>query len=72
MSIVGAEVHNALAQLLSGLASPDNEIRTQAEERLNKEWVAERPDLTLMALVEQIQQSPDPSVSQRNLSLGSL
>ena len=68
MSLLGADVHNALEQLLSALASPDNELRTRAEEQLNTEWVATRPEVLLMGLVEQMQASTDPSVSFNNLS----
>ncbi|KAI5281897.1 hypothetical protein KEM54_003067, partial [Ascosphaera aggregata] len=54
MSVLPQEVHAALAQLLSALASPDNNIRTQAEEQLNNDWVANRPDVFLMGLAEQL------------------
>ncbi|KAL8951885.1 MAG: hypothetical protein Q9222_002160 [Ikaeria aurantiellina] len=49
------EVHSALAQLLHGLQSPDNNVRAHAEEQLNNEWIVARADVLLMALVEQIQ-----------------
>ena len=62
MSVLPPEVHAALASLLQGLSSPDNQIRTQAEEQLNNEWVAARPDVLLMGLVEQIQSAQEPSV----------
>ena len=62
MSVLPPEVHAALASLLQGLSSPDNQIRTQAEEQLNHEWIAARPDVLLMGLVEQIQSAQDPSV----------
>lgn len=62
MSMLPPEVHTALAQLLSGLQSPDNVTRTQAEENLNTEWVAGRPDILLMGLTEQIQLAEDASV----------
>jgi hypothetical protein len=63
MSALPAEVHTALAQLLGGLQSGDNAIRTQAEEALNTEWVAQRPDVLLMGLAEQIEGSIDDGVS---------
>ena len=62
MSVLPPEVHAALASLLQGLSSPDNQIRTQAEEQLNNEWIAARPDVLLMGLVEQIQSAQEPSV----------
>ncbi|KAI9804140.1 MAG: hypothetical protein M1825_001542 [Sarcosagium campestre] len=61
MSLLPDEVNAAMAQLLSSLSVSDNITRTKAEERLNKEWVQERPDVLLMALVEQIQRAEDPS-----------
>ncbi|KAF2500302.1 ARM repeat-containing protein [Lophium mytilinum] len=61
MSMLAAEVHAALSQLLRGLQSPDNVERTQAEELLNTEWVASRPEILLLGLTEQIQGQEDPS-----------
>lgn len=62
MSMLPPEIHTALTQLLQALQSPDNNVRTQAEEQLHSDWTAERPDVLLMALVEQIQGSPEPAV----------
>ncbi len=62
MSVLPAQVHAALAQLLRALSSSDNTIRSQAEEQLNTEWVAGRPGVLLMGLVEQIQDSEETSV----------
>ena len=62
MSILQPEVHAALTQLLQALAAADNTIRSHAEEQLNNEWVAARPDLLLMGLVEQIQQGGEAQV----------
>lgn len=59
MSVLPADVHAALAQLLQGLQSPDNVTRSHAEESLNSEWVIARPDVLLMGLVEQIQGATD-------------
>jgi len=56
------DVHAALSQLLVGLQSADNVVRTQAEEQLNAEWVQPRPDVLLMGLLEQIQGAEDPAV----------
>ncbi|KAF9892724.1 hypothetical protein FE257_001126 [Aspergillus nanangensis] len=55
MSLLPPEVHSALSQLLSALTTPDNNIRTQAEEQLNNDWIQGRPDVLLMGLAEQIQ-----------------
>lgn len=54
MSVLPPEVHTALSALLKGLESRDNVERTAAEERLNNEWVGDRPDVLLMGLTEQI------------------
>lgn len=62
MSVLPADVQGALSQLLQALASPDNTLRTQAEEQLNNDWTPNRPDMLLMGLVEQIQAAQDPSV----------
>ena len=67
MSLLPPEVHTALAVLLENLSSPENATRTHAEEQLNNEWFNARPDVLLMALVEQIQRSQDPSVSGSSL-----
>lgn len=62
MSVLPAEVHTALAQILQALQSPDNNVRKEAEDKLAGDWTAARPDVLLMALVEQIQGSQDPAV----------
>lgn len=56
------EIHTALAQILQALQSPDNNVRTQAEDQLHNGWTAGRPDILLMGLVEQIQGSQDHAV----------
>ncbi|MCJ1251245.1 hypothetical protein MMC30_008476 [Trapelia coarctata] len=61
MSVLPPEIHAALTPLLQALSSPDNVVRTNAEGQLNSEWVAQRPDILLMGLVEQIQDAADPS-----------
>ncbi len=63
MSILPAEIHNELAQLLDALQSSDNSVRSQAEEHLATNWTATKPEILLMGLVEQIQGSNDPTVS---------
>lgn len=65
MSVLPPEVHIALTQLLQGLQSTDNAVRTQTEEQLNTEWVQQRPDMLLMGLAEQMQGSQDDGVSAR-------
>ncbi|KAI9823298.1 MAG: hypothetical protein M1832_002522 [Thelocarpon impressellum] len=61
MSVLPAEVHAALTQLLQALSSADNGARGQAEERLNNDWVQGQPDVLLMGLVEQIQAAEEAS-----------
>lgn len=63
MSLLPPEVHSALSQLLRALTTPDNTIRSQAEEQLNNEWVQGRPDVLLMGLAEQIQGAEEQGVS---------
>ncbi|KAK0610440.1 armadillo-type protein [Bombardia bombarda] len=62
MSILPAEVNAELAQLLQALQSPDNSIRSQAEEHLQNNWTSTQPEVLLMGLVEQIAVSRDASV----------
>ena len=62
MSMLPAEIHTALAQILQALQSSDNNVRTQAEDQLHSDWTATRPDVLLMGLVEQIQGSQEPAV----------
>lgn len=62
MSVLAPETHTALSQLLNALATPDNTVRTQAEEQLNNEWVNSQPDVLLMGLAEQIQLAENASV----------
>ncbi|KAI9666712.1 MAG: hypothetical protein M1821_004648 [Bathelium mastoideum] len=62
MSVLPPDVHPALTQLLQALQSPDNVARTQAEEELNSGWVASRPEILMIGLVEQIQGSEDPAI----------
>ena len=63
MSMLPPEVHTAVNQLLVGLQSPDNVIRTQAEHELIESWAKPRPDVLLMALAEQISGADDAGVS---------
>lgn len=71
MSLLPSEIHAALTQLLQGLSSSDNNARSYAEEQLSAEWVAARPDVLLMGLVEQIQasQATQPSHPSAHVSV---
>lgn len=62
MSVLPADVHNELTQLLDALQSADNSVRSQAEEHLANNWTTTKPEMLLMGLVEQIQGSNDPTV----------
>lgn len=64
MSLLPPEVHAALSQLLRALTTPDNTVRSQAEEQLNNDWIQGRPDVLLMGLVEQIHGAEDSRVSR--------
>lgn len=68
MSLLPPEIHTALSQLLRALTTPDNTIRTQAEEQLNNDWIQNRPDVLLMGLVEQTHGSEDAGVSNTPFS----
>lgn len=63
MSLLPPEVHTALSQLLRALTTPDNAVRSQAENQLNNDWVQNRPDVLLMGLTEQLQGAEDAAVS---------
>lgn len=63
MSLLPPEVHTALSQLLRALSTPDNTVRSQAEDQLNNDWVQNRPDVLLMGLAEQLQGAEDTIVS---------
>lgn len=62
MSVLPAELHTALQQLLQGLQSVDNTVRSTSETDLNESWVAQRPDVLLMGLAEQMGGSTDDGV----------
>lgn len=62
MSVLPQEVNAELAQLLQALQSADNSIRSQAEDHLQNNWTATRPEILLMGLVEQIAGSHDATV----------
>lgn len=63
MSVLPAEVHSALDQVLQALQNTDNNVRSQAEKTLNDDWINQRPDMLLMGLAEQMQGSQDDGVS---------
>lgn len=67
MSLLPPEVHTALSQLLRSLSTPDNAVRSQAEDQLNNDWVQNRPDVLLMGLAEQIGGAEDTLVSAHPL-----
>lgn len=56
------EITAELGQLIVGLQSPNNEVRTQAEEILANNWTTTRPEVLLMGLAEHIAGSPDGHV----------
>lgn len=63
MSLLSPEIHAELTQLLQALQSPDNGIRSQAEEHLQNNWTGTRPEVLLMGLAEQTQVVQDVGVS---------
>jgi len=73
MSALHPELQGALAQLLQGLNSSDNQLRSRYEESLANEWQAQKPDALLMGLVEHAHSSPDEKVgrTKRHSNLGS-
>lgn len=66
MSMLPADVHTELTQLLQALQSSDNSIRSQAEDHLQNHWTATRPEILFMGLAEQIPNTADPSVRRSN------
>lgn len=60
MSVLPEEVNNTLIKLLQGFASPDNAIRSAAEDALNNNWITpEHIEMLLMFLAEQSAYSQD-------------
>ncbi|KHO01138.1 importin beta-3 subunit [Metarhizium album ARSEF 1941] len=59
MSLLSADVHAELTQLLQALQSADNTTRSQAEEHLQNNWTNSRPEVLLVGLAEQIQGAGD-------------
>jgi len=62
MSALHPELHSALGQLLQGLNSPDNELRSKYEDSLANEWQTQKPDSLLMGLVEHAHSAQDEKV----------
>jgi hypothetical protein len=59
---VPPEIGAELAQLLQALQSADNNVRSQAEDYLQNNWTATRPEMLLLGLVAQIAGSHDATV----------
>ncbi|KAK3313938.1 armadillo-type protein [Apodospora peruviana] len=59
MSILPADATAELTSLLQALQSPDNNVRSNAEDHLQNNWTNTRPEMLLMGLVEQIIASKD-------------
>lgn len=62
MSALHPELQGALAQLLQGLNSADNDLRSKYEDSLANEWQAQKPDALLMGLVEHAHAAQDEKV----------
>ncbi len=64
MSSLPADASLALKNLLQSLSAADNEVRSQAENSLNSEWLKpERLEILLVGLAEQSIIGEDDSVS---------
>lgn len=66
MSALHPELSNALAQLLQGLNSSDNELRSKYEDSLANEWQAQKPEVLLMGLVEHAHAAQDEKVRDQS------
>lgn len=64
MSMLPPQIHAELTELLQALQSPDNNVRSQAEDHLATNWTNTKPEMLLMGLVEQIHGSNDTTVSR--------
>ncbi|RIB28214.1 armadillo-type protein [Gigaspora rosea] len=51
-SLVSPDIVSQLNQVLSNLASNDNNLRSSAEQQLNEHWIAQQPDLLLLSLIQ--------------------
>ena len=60
MSALTDEINNTLLEIIQGFASPNNEIRSTAELRLNQDWItAQNIEILLIFLAEQAAGSQD-------------
>ncbi|CAG8478858.1 3893_t:CDS:10 [Diversispora eburnea] len=50
--LVSPDIVIQLNQVLSNLASADNDLRSGAEQQLNELWIAQQPDLLLLSLAQ--------------------
>lgn len=50
--LVSPDIVTQLNQVLSNLASADNDLRSGAEQQLNEIWIAQQPDLLLLSLAQ--------------------
>ncbi|RHZ80549.1 hypothetical protein Glove_134g184 [Diversispora epigaea] len=50
--LVSSDIVIQLNQVLSNLASADNDLRSGAEQQLNELWIAQQPDLLLLSLAQ--------------------
>ncbi|KAI0394453.1 armadillo-type protein [Xylariaceae sp. FL0594] len=62
MSMLPPEIAAELTQLSQALQSPDNLTRSRAEEHLQNNWTAARPEILLMGLAEQSAGAAQPSL----------
>lgn len=58
-SPVTEQIRAELGQILANLVLGDNDIRRSAEKVLNDKWLANHPEILLLALAEFSRQSPD-------------
>ncbi|KAI5460274.1 armadillo-type protein [Mariannaea sp. PMI_226] len=68
MSMLPPDVHAELTQLLQALQSPDNSIRSQAEDHLQTNWTSSRPEVLLMGLAEQISAASNNNTATRSFA----
>ncbi|KAK9467540.1 armadillo-type protein [Lipomyces arxii] len=62
MSSLPAEATAALLSLLQSLTSADNNIRANAENSLNTEWISQQLDMLMLGLAEQTLMSQDQTL----------
>lgn len=69
MSVIPPGAQADLAQMLEALQSSDNNVRSQAEEHLTNNWQANKPEILLMGLVEQLQGAGDSTVRYSTIDI---